>query len=250
MIVLRNLSKRFGTFTAVDGISLQVNTGSIFAFLGTNGAGKTTTIRMVTGVLEPTSGEIEVGGHRLSEQPLRAKRLMGVVPDRAYVYGKLTGREYLLFIADLYRLDRKSAAVTIDELLERFELTNWQFDMIETYSHGMKQRIVMCGALVHDPPVLVVDEPMIGLDPPGAKLLKDVFRERARAGKTVFMSTHTLSVAEEIADHLGVIKRGKLLASGTLEELYLLSASGSAGQSLENLFLELIAGPGGTQELQ
>lgn len=248
MISVRNLTKRFGSFTAVDDVSLEVQAGSIFAFLGTNGAGKTTTIRMMTGVLEPSSGEVEIGGYRLTEKPLEVKRLMGVVPDRAYVYGKLTGREYLLFIADLYRLDRKLALKSIDELLERFELTNWQYDMIETYSHGMKQRIVMCGALIHDPPLLIVDEPMVGLDPPGAKLLKDTFRDRAKAGKTVFMSTHTLSVAEEIADHLAVIKRGKLLASGTLDQLYRLSSSGSTDQGLENLFLELIASS--TKELQ
>lgn len=250
MIVLKNLSKRFGSFTAVNDVSLQVGTGSIFAFLGTNGAGKTTTIRMLTGVLEPTQGSVEIGGFNIETHSLEAKRLLGVVPDRAYVYGKLTGREYLLFMADLYRLPRKHALRTVDQLLERFELTSWQFDMIETYSHGMKQRIIMCGALIHDPPVLVVDEPMVGLDPPGAKLLKDVFRERAKEGKTVFMSTHTLSVAEEIADHLAVIKKGSLLASGTLEELYQLGSSRGVGQNLENLFLELISSSPKTEELQ
>lgn len=238
MIRIKNLSKRFGNFTAVDNISLEIERGKIFCFLGTNGAGKTTTIRMMTGVLKPTSGSVEIGGFDVAKSPLEAKSLIGVIPDRPYIYGKLTGREFLYFMADIYRVDNHLADRRIDELLEFYGLSEWQHDLIDTYSHGMKQRILMCASQVHAPPVLIVDEPMVGLDPRGAKLLKESFRERARSGMTIFMSTHSLSVAEEVADRLAIIKSGKIIAEGGLSDLYSRVKSGVAG--LENVFLEII----------
>ena len=238
MIKLKDLTKQYGSFTAVDGINLEVDRGTIFAFLGTNGAGKTTTIRMMTGVLQPTSGSAEIGGYDIQKHPIEAKFLMGVIPDRPYIYGKLTGREFLLFMGDLYKVRRKIAEPRVSELLETYGLAEWQHDLIDGYSHGMKQRLLMCAAQVHNPPILVVDEPMVGLDPRGAKLLKDTFRNKAKEGLTIFMSTHSLSVAEEIADKLAVIQKGRIIASGTVSDLKA-QAKGQA-TDLENAFLQLI----------
>jgi ABC-2 type transport system ATP-binding protein len=246
MVRLKKLTKRFGNFTAVDGIELEIEKGKIFAFLGANGAGKTTTIRMMTGVLEPTAGTVEIGGYDIMKNPIEAKFLMGVIPDRPYLYGKLTGREFLQFMADLYRVPHSEARARIDELLETFGLAQWQDDLIDGYSHGMKQRLLMCAAEVHKPPLLVVDEPMIGLDPRGAKLLKDTFRAKADAGLTIFMSTHSLSVAEEVADKLAIIQRGKIIASGTLEDLYAQAKSDSP--DLEQVFLHITSEAMGEEE--
>lgn len=238
MIRVSNLSKRFGGFVAVDDVSLEIGKGEIFAFLGTNGAGKTTTIRMMTGVLLPTSGSIEIGGYDIQRSPLEAKMLMGVIPDRPYIYGKLTGREFLTFMADLYRVESSVAQPRIDDLLHVFGLFEWQHELIDGYSHGMKQRLLMCSAQVHNPRILVVDEPMVGLDPRGAKLLKDTFRAKADAGMTIFMSTHSLPVAEEIADRLAIIRRGQIVATGTLDDLKA-QARGDTSD-LEEVFLQLV----------
>jgi len=238
MIRIMNLTKRYGSFTAVDNINLEIERGTIFGFLGTNGAGKTTTIRMMTGVLQPTSGTVEIGGYDIQKQPIEAKYLMGVIPDRPYLYGKLTGREFLYFMGDLYRVKRKDAEPRIDELLETYGLSEWQHDLIDGYSHGMKQRLLMCASQIHNPAVLVVDEPMVGLDPRGAKLLKDTFRQRAAQGLTIFMSTHSLSVAEEVADKLAIIQRGKIIAQGSLDDLYTRAKSGAEG--LEKAFLRIV----------
>lgn len=239
MISIKNLTKKFGAFTAVDSVSLEIEPGQIFAFLGTNGAGKTTTIRMLTGVLQPTSGTAEIGGFDIQKNPIEAKFLMGIIPDRPYLYGKLTGREFLFFMADLYKVDKKVAITRVGELLEVYGLAEWQYDLIDSYSHGMKQRLLMCASQVHKPPVLVIDEPMVGLDPRGAKLLKDTLREYARNGLTIFMSTHSLSVAEEIADKLAIIRRGQIIAHGSLDELHKRAASEAS--DLENVFLQIIA---------
>ncbi|MBL7661342.1 ABC transporter ATP-binding protein [bacterium] len=243
MIELSQLTKRYGSFLAVDNVSLAVERGNLFAFLGTNGAGKTTTIRMMTGVLRPTIGTIRIGGYDIQTHPIEAKSIMGVVPDRPYIYGKLTGREFLQFMADLYRVDPKLARVRISELLERYGLERAQHDLIDGYSHGMRQRLMMCAARIHNPQVLVVDEPMVGLDPPGAKLLKDTFRELTQAGTTVFMSTHSLSVAEELAHKLAIIKNGRIIAYGTLEDLY--KEARTEDRDLEQVFLEIIERPEG-----
>ena len=238
MIKLINLSKQFGNFTAVDNVNIEVAPGEIFAFLGTNGAGKTTTIRMITGVLKPSSGTAEIGGYDIQKQPMEAKFLMGVIPDRPYLYGKLTGREFLQFMADLYKVSITDAGKRIDTLLELYTLTEWQHDLIDSYSHGMKQRLMMCASQVHNPPVLIIDEPMVGLDPRGAKLFKDNLRRRAREGLTIFMSTHSLSVAEEIADKLAIIQRGRIVAMGTLRELY--AQAKHDASDLEKVFLDIL----------
>jgi ABC-2 type transport system ATP-binding protein len=238
MIKIENLSKKYGSFTAVDNINLSIGRGTIFCFLGTNGAGKTTTIRMMTGVLQPTSGTVKIGGYDILKNPIEAKFLMGVIPDRPYIYGKLTGREFLHFMADLYKVRSNIAAERIATLLETFGLAEWQNDLIDGYSHGMKQRLLMCASQIHDPAVLVIDEPMVGLDPKGAKLLKDTLRERAKQGLTIFMSTHSLSVAQEVADKLAIIRQGKIIAEGSLEDLY--DKAKHHASDLENAFLHII----------
>ncbi len=238
MIEISNLTKRFGSFTAVDNLTLTIPRGSIFAFLGTNGAGKTTTIRMMTGVLKPTSGSVKICGHDIQTNPIEAKFCMGVIPDHPYVYGKLTGREFLCFMADLYKVPAKLAHTRMDELLDTYGLVEWQHDLVDGYSHGMKQRLLMCAAMIHDPKVLVVDEPMVGLDPRGAKVLKDTFVERAEKGLTIFMSTHSLSVAQEVADQLAIIQHGKIVAQGTLDDLFAQVNHRSA--DLEKVFLDII----------
>lgn len=248
IIRARGLTKKFGGFLAVDDVSLNVERGTIFAFLGTNGAGKTTTIRMMTDVIEPTSGTVEIGGYRLDQNPIEAKFLMGVIPDRPYLYGKLTAREYLQFMADIYRVKFRAARERIDHLLTDFGLIDRQFDLVETYSHGMKQRLALCGSLIHDPPLLIVDEPMVGLDPRGARLLKDTFRARCKAGLTIFMSTHSLSVAEEISDRLAIIKRGRIVAEGNLQEIY--ARAQDSSQGLEEVFLQIIADDGTAHDLE
>lgn len=239
MIRITNLTKRYGSFLAVNDVSLDIKAGEIFAFLGVNGAGKTTTIRMMTGILQPTSGEILIGGHDLLKDPLRAKAITGYVPDRPNLYPKLTGREFLYFVCDIYRVAGKEAEARIDQMLEEYSLVEWQDELIESYSHGMKQRLATCGALVHSPRVLIVDEPMVGLDPHGTKMLKDAFRRYAASGITIFLSTHSLNVAEEVADRLGIIQRGSLLTVGTLSEIQ--DLTGRHDEGLERMFLELTA---------
>ena len=242
MINLEQVSKRYGSFLAVDNISINVKKGSIFAFLGTNGAGKTTTIRMITGIIQPTSGRITVGGFHVGTESIQAKMLMGVIPDRPHLYGRLTGREFLNFLGELYRVDRTRLLKRSDELLDCYDLVEWQHELIDTYSHGMKQRLMMCGAQIHDPRVLIIDEPMVGLDPPAARLFKDNLRECAKRGQTIFMSTHSLPVAEELADSLAIIQRGKIIASGSLNELYAKAQQGS--DDLEKVFLDIINSSG------
>ncbi len=238
VIEIKNLTKDFNNFRAVDNVSLEIKRGTIFAFLGTNGAGKTTTIRMISGVLKPSSGSIKICGHSLEKEPTKVKFSIGVIPDRPYLYGKLTGREFLHFVADLYKVPKKIAAVRIKELLALYTLEKWQNELIDGYSHGMKQRLLMCSSQVHNPSVLIVDEPMVGLDPKGAKLLKETFKERTKQGLTIFMSTHSLSVAEELADELAIIDKGKIIAKGSLEDLYKKAQAGTSG--LENVFLDIL----------
>lgn len=242
MIKLEQVSKRYGSFLAVDNISINVQQGSIFAFLGTNGAGKTTTIRMITGIIQPTSGRISVGGFHIGSESIQAKMLMGVIPDRPHLYGRLTGREFLNFLSELYKVDRKRSTKRAEELLECYDLLEWQHELIDTYSHGMKQRLMMCGAQIHDPKVLIIDEPMVGLDPPAARLFKDNLRECVKRGQTIFMSTHSLPVAEELADSLAIIQKGKIIASGSLNELYSIAKKDS--DDLEKVFLDIINSSG------
>ncbi len=237
MISIRNLSKKYGSFTAVSDISLDVAAGEIFGFLGVNGAGKTTTLRILTGVLRPTSGSVVIGGFDIAKDPRSAKAITGYIPDRPYLYGKLTAREFLYFVADLHDVDSEVADRRIDELLQQYGLTSWQGELIDSFSHGMRQRLSMCAALVHRPRVLIVDEPMVGLDPHGAKLLKTCFRSYADDGVAILLSTHSLNVAEELADRLAIIHRGSVIAVGTLEELR--NRAGGSNQRLEEIFLQL-----------
>ena len=241
MIELSNLTKRYGSTVAVDGLNLSVASGEIFGFLGPNGAGKTTTIRMMMGLLEPTDGRIVLGGHDLHDEPLQAKSLCGFVPDRPHVYDKLTGVELLEFSADLYQIDAADKAARRARLLRLFDLEEWCDELIESYSHGMKQRLVMASALMHMPRILIVDEPTVGMDPRGARLLKQIFRSLAAGGATVFMSTHSLEVAEELCDRVGIINRGRLIALGSVEDLRQQSGR-EAHSTLESIFLQLTGG--------
>ena len=245
MIRLTNLTKRYGSFTAVDGIDLEVPSGELFGFLGPNGAGKTTTLRMIAGILKPTSGIVEIGGDDLERKPRKAKTRMGFIPDRPYVYDKLTGAEFLRFVAALYGQEGPAIERRMDELLKLFDLTPWKDELTESYSHGMRQKLIISSALIHQPEVIVVDEPMVGLDPKSARLLKDLFREFTSRGGTILMSTHTLDVAEDMCDRIGIIQGGKIVACGTMAELRHQFAAGTA--SLEDLFLRLT---GGTPELE
>jgi len=241
MIELIDLTKRYTSVLAVDSLNLAVRPGEVFACLGPNGAGKTTTIRMMMGLLEPTSGRVVLGGHDLHREPEAAKGICGFVPDRPHVYEKLTGREFLGFVAGLYQVSPEDAQRRAGELLNFFDLDGWQAELVETYSHGMKQRLVMAGALIHRPRILILDEPMVGLDPRGARLLKRTLRTLAKHGVTVFMSTHSLEVAEELADRVGIINQGQLIACGTVEELRQ-QAGSHVSERLEAIFLSLTGG--------
>jgi ABC-2 type transport system ATP-binding protein len=236
MIEMKSVTRNYGKKVAVDGLDLQVPAGQLFAFLGPNGAGKTTTIKMMVGLLQPTQGHIEICGYDVVRDSREANLRTGYVPDEPYLYDKLTGREFLKFMAELYGLPPADAAQGIDKQIDQFGLTEFVDQMAESYSHGMKQRLVFASALLHRPSVLIVDEPMVGLDPRSMRLVKDILREETRQGSTVFMSTHTLAVAEEISDRIGVITNGHLLFLGTVADL---RTRMSSDESLEQLFLAL-----------
>ncbi len=240
MIAIRDLVKKYGTFTAVNGVSLEVASGEIHGFLGPNGAGKTTTIRMVAGLLKPTSGRIVVNGHDLAAEPERAKASLGFIPDRPFLYEKLTAGEFLRFHGGLYGLNGSSVAERVHEMLELFELTRWEHELVESFSHGMKQRLVMCAAFLHRPQAVLVDEPMVGLDPRGARLIKDVFRRMSARGVAILMSTHTLEVAEEMCDRISIILQGKIIARGTVAEVR--AMAGNPEDQLTSVFLKLTGG--------
>ncbi len=240
MIRLTKLTKRYGKFTAVDGIDLEIRKGELFGFLGPNGAGKTTTMRMIAGILQPTSGTIEIAGDDLAADPLKAKQRLGFIPDRPYVYDKLTGAEFLRFVAALYGQDGEAVERRMEELLDLFELLPWKDELVESYSHGMRQKLIISSALLHRPEVIVVDEPMVGLDPKGQRFLKELFRAFVDRGGTVLMSTHTLDTVEEMCDRIGIIVGGKILACGTMAEVRQQTAGGDA--KLEELFLKLTGG--------
>lgn len=248
MIALEHVVKRYGRFTAVDDVSLAVGSGEIHGFLGPNGAGKTTTIRMIAGLLKPTAGRIVVNGHDLAAEPEQAKATLGFIPDRPFIYEKLTAGEFLRFHAGLYGLDHGSVPARVHDMLALFELSRWEDELVESFSHGMKQRLVMAAAFLHRPRAVVVDEPMVGLDPRGARLIKQVFRGMAERGVAILMSTHTLEVAEEMCDRISIILKGKIIARGTIDDLRALAAAqGSAGdedRELTAVFLKLTGGTG------
>jgi len=241
VIRLIDLTKRYRQLTAVDRMHLTIGKGELFGFLGQNGAGKTTTLRMIAGILRPTSGTVQIGGVDLARQPLVAKARLGYIPDRPFVYDKLTGAEFLRFAASLYGQHGPAVERRMDELLELFELTPWRDELTESYSHGMRQKLIIAGALVHRPEVIVVDEPMVGLDPRGARVLKDLFRRFVDRGGTVLMSTHTLEVAEAVCDRIAIVHRGRIAVQGTMAELRAQTAS--EGMSLEQMFLKLTGAP-------
>ncbi len=242
MIHFEQATRKYGTKTAVSELDLTVSPGELFAFLGPNGAGKTTTIKMLSCLLRPSAGKITVCGHDTVAAPREAARNVGYVPDEPHLYDKLSGREFLEFVGRMHGLGRQKIDDRIARETDRFQLAGFLVDLAESYSHGMKQRIVFAAALMHDPAVLVVDEPMVGLDPRSVRLVKDLFREAATAGTTVFMSTHALSLAEEVADRIGIIDQGHLRFLGTLEGLS--GETGDVHGSLEHLFLELTQGNG------
>ncbi|MFO7754167.1 MAG: ABC transporter ATP-binding protein [Desulfobacteraceae bacterium] len=237
MIRLSRITKHYGGFRAVDDLNLTVDKGSLFGFIGPNGAGKTTTIRLLAGILVPDDGEIEICGIPMAEHPREAKRITGFIPDRPYLYEKLTGMEFLKFTADLYRLPPERFRQQAEKYIELFSLKDYLYDLIESYSHGMRQRLIMAAALVHDPEVIIVDEPMVGLDPSAIRIVKKMFTELAAAGKTVFMSTHTLQIAQEICDTIAVIHKGKIAAHGSYDSLQ--RESGTTRADLEEIFLNL-----------
>lgn len=235
-VVIDNVTKCYGRLRAVDGISLNVKRGELFAFLGPNGAGKTTTIKMMTGLLTPDTGTITVCGHPMATDSQLAKAKIAYVPDQPFLYGKLTAREFMRFVGEMYGIDRSILPARIEHYMAQLAVTGYADQLAEGYSHGMKQRVVLAAALLHEPDVLVVDEPMVGLDPRTARSVKDIFREWANAGRTVFMSTHTLEVAEAIADRIAIINHGRIVACGTLNEL---KAKAARENRLEDIFLEL-----------
>ena len=242
MIQVHDVVKTFGSFTAVEGVSLDVPAGQIHGFLGPNGAGKTTTIRMIAGLLKPTAGRISVNGHDLAADPEKAKASLGFIPDRPFIYEKLTAREFLRFHGGLYGLDGPRVDTRATEMLELFELQRWENELVESFSHGMKQRLVMSAAFLHRPQAVLVDEPMVGLDPRGARLIKDVFRKMAARGVAILMSTHTLEVAQEMCDWISIILKGKIIASGTVSEL--LAMADAEDDQLTPVFLKLTGGSG------
>ena len=240
ILQISGLHKQYGKFTAVHEINLEVTPNQVFGILGPNGAGKTTTLRMITGLIQPTRGTIIIDGHDLLASPMQAKSITGFIPDRPYVYDKLTAFEYLEFIAGLYAMPKKQAAARMRELLHTFHLLEWADSLIESFSHGMKQRLVFAGALLPRPKLLVVDEPMVGLDPKGHKLIKELFVSLTRdEGMTILLSTHTMEVAEQVCSQIAIVNHGRIIAQGSMQELRL--STGVDEGSLEQVFLKLTA---------
>ncbi|HLK55562.1 MAG TPA: ABC transporter ATP-binding protein [Chthonomonadaceae bacterium] len=256
-IVCQNLTKRFGSLTAVDNMNLVVQEGELFGFLGPNGAGKTTTIRMMTGLIHPTEGTARIGGYDIRTQPLQAKAIFGYIPDNPFLYEKLTGREYLSFMADLYAVHLTDRSRRINDLLNLFALEDKGDELIQGYSRGMRQKIALAGALIHTPQVIFLDEPTVGLDPQSARAMQDILRELCRRGTTVFISTHILEIAERMCDRVAIVTRGCLIAQGTMEELRATVRGGAdttqgdtQRRSLEDIFFELTGGTQYAERLQ
>ena len=238
MIEIEGLTMKYGDLLALDDLDLTIPRGEFFAFLGPNAAGKTTTIKLLTGLLSPTSGTAKICGFDIGEEPLQAKRKIGYVPDVAEFYEKLTSEELMRFISDLFEVDPSAAAQRIPELFEQFSLTQYANQRVENLSHGTRQRLAISTALLHDPEVIVIDEPMIGLDPLNARVVKEELKARSESGATIFLSTHLLNVAEELADRIGIIDRGRLIVEGTVEEVKE-RIEGPSGKNLEEVFLEI-----------
>jgi ABC-2 type transport system ATP-binding protein len=237
IISLHNLTKKFGAYTAVDDISLEVAAGEIFGFLGPNGAGKTTTIKMMTGLLKPDGGTIIINGVDLAAEPQRCKKNTAYIPDRPFLYEKLTGMEFLQFIASLYTLKPEPFTRGAERFLDLFDLTDWRHHLIESYSHGMRQKLIIAAAFLIEAPVVIVDEPMVGLDPKSVKIVKELLKSHCRKGGAVFLSTHSLEIAEELCDRIAIITKGRLRAVGTMASLH--QEAKTEGSGLEDIFLQL-----------
>ena len=239
LLSLAGLTKRFNQFTAVNDITLEVFKGEIFGFLGPNGAGKTTTIKMIAGLLKPSSGSLSICGHHMDKASARCRQLTGYIPDRPYLYEKLTGNEYLNFIASLYSgvLSHETWQDHANEYLDHFDIYDWRNNLIESYSHGMRQKLIITSILMLDQPFIVVDEPMVGLDPKSGRIVKELFRKKAKEGKTIFLSTHSMEIAEELCDRISIISGGTIIATGTIESLR--NEDDHRSSSLEDLFLQL-----------
>jgi ABC-2 type transport system ATP-binding protein len=242
MILVEELVKKYGAYAAVGGVSLEVGPGEIHGFLGPNGAGKTTSIRCIAGLLKPTAGRISINGHDLAREPEAAKAALGFIPDRPFIYEKLTAGEFLRFHGGLYAMKAADVEERVAETLDLFELRRWEGELVESFSHGMRQRLVMCAAFLHRPQAVLVDEPMVGLDPRGARLIKQVFRHMSEKGVAILMSTHTLEVAQEMCDRISIINKGQIIARGTVDELR--EKAGSPGEQLTPVFLKLTGGSG------
>jgi ABC-2 type transport system ATP-binding protein len=240
IIQASGLTKRFGKLVAVGGVTLEVEAGQVFGFLGPNGAGKTTTIRMLTGLVRPTSGSALVAGFDVSQEPREVKRRVGYLAETPYLYPKLTGREFLAFMGGLYEVPPNVTRQRVEALLSLFELADKADELVETYSHGMRQKLALAGAMLHDPPVLFLDEPTSGLDPRSARLVKDLLVALVGRGHTVFLSTHVLEIAEQLCHRVGIIDHGRVVATGTLDELR--DQAQSEAYSLEDVFLQLTGG--------
>ena len=240
MIAVQNLVKQYGAFAAVDGVTLDVRPGEIHGFLGPNGAGKTTTLRMIAGLLKPTAGRVVVNGHDMAVEPECAKASLGFIPDRPFIYEKLTAGEFLRFHAGLYGLHGSGVDTRARDMLELFDLARWEHQLVESFSHGMKQRLVMAAAFMHQPRAVAVDEPMVGLDPRGARLIKDVFRRMSERGVAILMSTHTLEVAQEMCHRISIILKGRIIAQGTVDEVRRMA--GGHDEHLTSVFLKLTGG--------
>jgi ABC-2 type transport system ATP-binding protein len=238
MINLRNVTKYYGSTLALDNLNLQIKKGEFYGFLGPNGAGKTTTIKIITGLLEADKGEIEINGLDIKKSSIDIKKIIGYIPDNPYLYEKLTAREYLRFIGKIYEMDDEEFEEETRYLLKLFNLEKWQNDLVESYSHGMRQKTAMAGALLHNPEIIIIDEPMVGLDPKGIILVKEIFTKLVEEKEvTIFMSTHTLTIAQEICTKIGIINKGKLIAEGTASDLQ--KAAKSSKTDLEEIFLML-----------
>lgn len=238
MIEIDDLAMQYGALRALDGLTLNIPQGELFAFLGPNGAGKTTAIKLLTGLMKPLRGSVRICGHDMQTDPLKAKALLGYVPDVAVFYEKLTPLEFMRFIADIFAMDGARAEASAEELFHKFHLTGYLHQRIENLSHGTRQRLAIASALLHEPKVFVIDEPMVGLDPIHARVVKQELKERSRRGVTVLMSTHLLNIAEELADRIGILNNGKLIALGTMAELR--ASHSASGMHLEEMFLQMV----------
>ncbi len=243
MIQIENVTKLYGETLAVDGLDLHVNSGECFGLLGPNGAGKTTTMKMLAGLLVPTSGALSIGGFDVQKQPMEAKKIIGFVPDKPFIYEKLTGEEFLEFIRDIYQVNGDPAVIEKqNRLIEMFSLNGRLNELVESFSHGMRQKLIIISALIHNPKALIIDEPMVGLDAKGMSQVKGLFRELAAEGSTVLVSTHTMAIAEEICDRIAILRKGKIIAMGAMEQLR--AQAKASNNDLESIFLELTEGDG------